>query len=709
VGPKLRGWLVTASLVALMGAPSQASAASAAQISAGVDHACAVVAGGSVECWGDPTAGENGLAATNVGDGLDDPVPSPVGITDAISVAAGATHSCALRSAGTVACWGDDTYGELGGGGSGRSYRPVAVKNLSHAVAIGAGDGFSCALVSDGTARCWGDGGGFGPTKTGEAQVVRGLSHATALSVGEGGACAIVSGGGGVGCWGYTNPDGSVPAEPVAVSGLGRAVAVSVGNDFDCAVIADGSVQCWGAHTLGTATTSGSATPVVVTGITHAIAVSAGWAHVCVVMSSGTVDCWGTEPGLGDGTDAPSPTPVEVSHLHDAGSVAAGSGFTCAVRTGGGVACWGQDRFGDVGDLNAHHLTPVALAGLGAGQPVFGKTATVQPVSGTVRVRVPKTSRFVPLSTAATLPLGTQVDTTAGRVRLTAARGPGGQAAAAGAATQTSLFYGGQFRMTQMTASSGVRGGQKVGLTVLTLTGATPSGCSAAQAGQATLGVVSRRRPTPKAKQRSLWGSGTGDWRTVGTNASATVRGTQWFTEDTCAGTLVRVARGVVSVDDFRTHQTVLVHAGHSFLAKAKGGGSAAPPRRGTTPSRASLWSALGGKLICGLAFHVSGSPTQLLCSDRVIPAPKHTTSDEGDPGFVYLPATGTAHPTRLSQYSWQSPNGYLPSGHKALSPGQRWALPGLAITCTIGASSVRCVNAAHHGFTITLESYRGF
>ena len=45
------------------------------------------------------------------------------------------------------------------------------------------------------------------------------------------------------------------------------------------------------------------------------------------------------------------------------------------------------------------------------------------------------------------------------------------------------------------------------------------------------------------------------------------MRGTKWLTEDTCAGTLVKVARGIVTVEDLITHKTLLVRAGHSFTA----------------------------------------------------------------------------------------------------------------------------------------------
>ena len=48
----------------------------------------------------------------------------------------------------------------------------------------------------------------------------------------------------------------------------------------------------------------------------------------------------------------------------------------------------------------------------------------------------------------------------------------------------------------------------------------------------------------------------------------ATVRGTRWLTRDTCAGTLTKVTRGVVSVRDLRRKRTVTVRAGHSYLAR---------------------------------------------------------------------------------------------------------------------------------------------
>jgi hypothetical protein len=60
-----------------------------------------------------------------------------------------------------------------------------------------------------------------------------------------------------------------------------------------------------------------------------------------------------------------------------------------------------------------------------------------------------------------------------------------------------------------------------------------------------------------------------GKFRSKGRYSAGTVRGTIWDTIDTCAGTITKVSRGSVNVYDYGTRQTVTVHAGHSYLAKA--------------------------------------------------------------------------------------------------------------------------------------------
>ena len=144
---------------------------------------------------------------------------------------------------------------------------------------------------------------------------------------------------------------------------------------------------------------------------------------------------------------------------------------------------------------------------------------------------------------------GRHRDARAGVVSLLAASGDSG--------TASGLFHAGVFRIGQRKGRSPFHPG-RVGLTVLTLTGPLPK-CGAAASSGAGHG----------GKGRRIWGDAHGDFQTGGRYAAATVGGTRWLTEDTCAGTRVAVARGVVSVADHRTHRTVLVTAHHSYLAGA--------------------------------------------------------------------------------------------------------------------------------------------
>jgi ferric-dicitrate binding protein FerR (iron transport regulator) len=68
-----------------------------------------------------------------------------------------------------------------------------------------------------------------------------------------------------------------------------------------------------------------------------------------------------------------------------------------------------------------------------------------------------------------------------------------------------------------------------------------------------------------------LWGRDKGGrFRTHGHNSVTTVRGTRWFVQDSCKGTLTRVSQGLVSVRDKAKRKTFLVRAGRKYLAVPK-------------------------------------------------------------------------------------------------------------------------------------------
>jgi hypothetical protein len=171
--------------------------------------------------------------------------------------------------------------------------------------------------------------------------------------------------------------------------------------------------------------------------------------------------------------------------------------------------------------------------------PTFHQDVVVQP-SGTVKVRRPGTSTFVTVSSAAEIPLGSTVDTTHGTVVLSSVPKPGAQ-------PQSATFYAGIFKVTQ-----------PGGVTQLTLTQPlAPCGARASAAAK-------------QRRTRKLWGSGHGTFRTQGRFSSATVRGTQWLVQDSCAGTLTRVVRGVVAVRDDVRHKTLVLRAGKKYLARPR-------------------------------------------------------------------------------------------------------------------------------------------
>jgi alpha-tubulin suppressor-like RCC1 family protein len=347
------------------------------QVSAGWSHACALFSGGTIKCWGSNGHGQLGNGKYN-GSYYDSPTPVQVsGINNATQVSAGGTHTCALLSGGTVECWGDNSYGQLGNGKDNGSYydspTPVTVTGITEAGAIVSGERHTCALLSGGTVECWGWNSygqlGNGTTTNSTTPVqVSGITNATQVSAGGGGGyhtCALLSGGA-VECWGRNlygqlgNGTTSKSSIPVQVSGITNATQVSTGEGHTCAAVSGGTTRCWGNNLrgqLGNGTTSNSSTPVQVSGITNATQVSLGGGHTCALLSGGTVECWGYNSygSLGNGTTTNSSTPVQVSGITNATQVSAGYSYNCALLADSTIKCWGLNSDGQLGDGAMNH------------------------------------------------------------------------------------------------------------------------------------------------------------------------------------------------------------------------------------------------------------------------------------------------------------------------------------------------------------------
>jgi streptogramin lyase len=182
----------------------------------------------------------------------------------------------------------------------------------------------------------------------------------------------------------------------------------------------------------------------------------------------------------------------------------------------------------------------------------LGKSAVVRVLSGTVLVRLKGARTSQPLMGADNIPVGSLVDAEHGTLVLTTAVNQQGL-------TQSATVWGGSFVLQQSAATGG--------MTTFVMRPARLGGCPTRRRRAAHLAVAVSSKSHKAAP--TLWAKDeNGHFSTRGQNSVATVRGTWWGTVQRCDGTLTIVRRGLVSVRSLHRHRTVLVSAGHSYLAR---------------------------------------------------------------------------------------------------------------------------------------------
>lgn len=297
----------------------------------GHGRGCAVRADGRVVCWGaSPLLGdlrrappEEAQFVNNLDDALsvsgDDarwcalrrrggvscfadlgPARALAGASDVVEL----SGRCARRASGAVGCLDDD--GVL-----------LPAEGVAPARGVGGGPASSCAIGLDGGLACWGS-NSFGELGDGtgrdsaSAVPVKGVARVDEVSVGRGLVCARA--GFEVTCWGGEGSVGKPQGRPRKKAGLGRVTQLAVGEYHACALRDDGTIACWGANLSGQlgvprdlrAETDLDSSPMPVPGVADVEEVRVGGGEPCSGCGSTCVRrrgrphellCWGALAG----------------------------------------------------------------------------------------------------------------------------------------------------------------------------------------------------------------------------------------------------------------------------------------------------------------------------------------------------------------------------------------------------------------------------
>jgi alpha-tubulin suppressor-like RCC1 family protein len=284
-----------------------------ASLSAGSLNTCAITAAGSLHCWGDNAYSQLGQGAEGNTANTVLRTPKRIGTgTNWTKVSVGNGHACGIRS-GRLFCWGNNLHRQCGVTGASMERTPVEVRPDLTWTDVSAGDKHTCALA--GTALyCWGN------TAT--------LQAGTATTS-------------------VTIAMTSVPVVDVPTAVAGTWSKVSAGGDHTCAINGANELRCWGSNSVGQLTAASQPIPVPVGNSATWEAVDAGPAHTCAVAGTQTY-CWGegSKGSLGNGASSDSSSPQPVSLAQTLNLLATGNDFSCgSVNTSDGfqIYCWGTN------------------------------------------------------------------------------------------------------------------------------------------------------------------------------------------------------------------------------------------------------------------------------------------------------------------------------------------------------------------------------
>jgi alpha-tubulin suppressor-like RCC1 family protein len=296
------------------------------------NHTCAVMPDGTAKCWGQNDRGQLGDATYN-----SSTAPLTVmNLASVVEIGVARTYTCARRSNGSITCWGDNASGQLGDGTvNPRTVPATSVTGLfapPNVLALGASHG--CTQLENGNGACWGvntygqlgDGtmmNRMQATPMPVTMVRQIAASGYSTSVAGGSTCALRMNGT-IACWGSNDfgqlGNGAASAtpsvNPVEVAGITGAVEIASGRYHVCARHGAGLVSCWG-HNDGGQIGDGTQNidrpaPVAVTLARPAVHIAGGGYHTCALLDDDSVYCWGYNAAgqLGDASQTTQTSPV---------------------------------------------------------------------------------------------------------------------------------------------------------------------------------------------------------------------------------------------------------------------------------------------------------------------------------------------------------------------------------------------------------------
>jgi alpha-tubulin suppressor-like RCC1 family protein len=291
---------------------------------------------GTVWTWGGNPSGKLGIGETN---DLRMAVPvevhgaGNVSFLNSVKAIMGCeTHNVALKSDGTVWCWGYNGFGQLGTGTTNDAWTPVqaglsAVPPLTSVTKLGGRPYFTLAVKSDGTIWGWGM-NRYGQMGNGTLNPLGGPQVAVPVMVSN------------------TWPGGAVNSP----------LQVTCGYQFGAALTTNGTVWTWGGGAHGElgqgAAINSNYYPGQVPGLTNITSISAGWFHILARKSDGTAWAWGNNSNgeLGDGTTVNRFAPVQVTNVGNVVAVSGGDSHSSVLTSNGEIWKFGLNDLGELGN-----------------------------------------------------------------------------------------------------------------------------------------------------------------------------------------------------------------------------------------------------------------------------------------------------------------------------------------------------------------------